>query len=47
MDPNSQYVFKSSKMRMKLGKYVDVQSAHYLNKEYRFLTVNIGVLMNL
>ena len=23
-------------MRMKLGKYVDVQSAHYLNKEYCF-----------
>lgn len=34
--PNQQYVFKSSKMRMKLAKYVDVQSAHYMKKEFCF-----------
>ena len=47
IDPNQQYVFKSSKMRMKLTKYVDVHSAHYLKKEFCFFTVNMGVLMNL
>ena len=36
MDPNQQYVFKSSKMRIKLAKYVDVESAHYLKKGFCF-----------
>ena len=37
IDPNQQYVFKSSKMRMKLAKYVDLQSAHYLKNEFCFI----------
>ena len=37
IDPKQQYVFKSSKMRMKLTKHVDVHSAHYLKKEFCFL----------
>ena len=33
IDPNQQHVFKSSKMRMKLAKYVYLQSAHYMKNE--------------
>ena len=49
IDQNQQYVFNSSKVKMKLAKHVDVQSAHYWEKEFCFFDGKhgLGVLMNL
>ena len=42
IDPNQQYVFKSSKMRMKLARYVVLHSANCLKKEFCFFNGKHG-----